>query len=111
MITGKGIGLHKQNEWTLLAEFKDALKEENYEYCQRVQVEIKRRIADKTLHVGLAIDGFRDIGTGVIDFREYAPLFEGVKDVYPEHFTRKAEMDFLLSIYNYQAKRQIKGLL
>ncbi len=92
------------NEWLMLSEYQWATRNEIYSLCAEIQAEMDKRILSGTADLTLLIDGNRNHLDGEVDFKDFAPLLDGLKRLYPERFTKKAAADYLMSIpVNQQA--------
>lgn len=88
----------KANEWLLLADFRWAAKNENYAHCAEITAEMNRRIDAGTADLTLLIDGNRNHLDGEVNFKDFSPMLNRLRGLYPERFTKQAAADYLLTI-------------
>lgn len=72
------------NEALLAYRFKAALANEDYLLCQEITGIVSRRILRGTINTYAAIEPFRSLDTGLIDYAEYNGLFDELEMLRPE---------------------------
>lgn len=94
-----GMNVRRMNEFDLILFFRQHMKFEEYTQCQHIQDEVNRRIDSGTLDLRVAVDGFRRIDTGEVDYsKDYGRLFAPLREKYPHLFNRQAAAEYLLKL-------------
>ena len=71
------------HEWRLACEMEKALKEEDYEYCQVIQIEVDKRIERGTLDKHL-MNGFKYYNPKTERY-EGKPCWDGINGLFDKY--------------------------